>query len=155
MLKIWWLAFRGFLTLFPIYYFYLDFFISLVLLSLSHSILIPFLAFSLHVGPCPGREPLQARLANSPGLDFYQLLLKWARSCQCFLLFLKFDNSMNTHQLFGDSPVLKPIRCPIAPSPWLLPDRRWLHAGLMAGGGLSPLTYILWFMVMLCPSVLL
>lgn len=128
MLKIWWLAFRGFLNLFPLYYFYLDFFIPLFLLSLSHSNLIPFLAFSLHVGPCPGRESQQARLANSPGLDLYQLLLEWARYCQYFLLFLKFDNSMNTRQLFGDSPILKPIRCPIAPLASSLTD-----AGCMQG----------------------
>lgn len=117
MLKTWWLAFRDFLTLCPFPTFIWIF--CLFLLSISHSILIPSLEFSLRVAPCPGREPQQARLANSPELALNQLLLEWTKSLQCFPLFLKCDNSMNTCRLFGDSPVLQSIRCPVAPPGFL------------------------------------
>lgn len=72
---------------------------------------------------------------------------------QCWPL-LKFKDSVNTCWLFWDSPILGSVRCPIVP-PCFLPDGRWSHAGLVAGGDLSPLLYILQFMVVSCPSVLL
>ena len=121
----------------------LDFsFISVMLIAFSFD----FSYFS-SCGALTWKQPQQARLATSPGLGLYRLQLEWAGVLQCWSLFPHCDTTMNTYHVFRDFPILRSNRCPDAHN--LLQFPRTDTDGTQGGGGLSPLTYVLRFLVML------
>lgn len=137
----------------PLPYFDLDFSFSSSLLCLSHSILISLPAVSPPLGPWAGRSPSkwQIQVGKFTRAGLLSAAVGSTRFRQCWLLFLHFDNSVNTCCLFRDSPILRSIGSPVARNLlWFFPNRCWLWLEEVC-----PHSYIVRFLVMLWPSVLL